>query len=254
MTDQPGREPERFATWTPREASVANSVAQYSRFVSLMKIALPSAAGFLLLLVVLLPQLRRDEDRYRIDTEVSDAGGGENLSMTNARYFGTDDEGQPYSVVANGVRQRPENQDTIELKAPSAEISLNDGKFLSAKANAGLYNRGEQKLDLSGDVDVGEENGYRFRTGAALVNLDEGSASGKEAVTGEGPLGTLEAQDGFNLVDRGRTVHFNGKSRLVLNSKATAKTEKPAAPPAPQGAKPATPQGAKPAAPQGAKQ
>jgi lipopolysaccharide export system protein LptC len=228
----PNGDPERFATWTPRETSVARSVEQYSRFVAMMKIALPSAAGFLLLLVVLLPQIRSDEDRYRIDTEVNDAGGGESLSMTNARYFGTDDEGQPYSVVAQGVRQQPENQDTIELKSPAAEISLNDGKFLSAKANAGLYNRGAQRLDLSGDVDVGEENGYRFRTGSALVNLDEGSASGKEPVTGEGPLGTMEAQGGFQLIDRGRTVHFNGKSRLILNSKVTAKAAQPAAAPA----------------------
>src|SRR5690606_26566689 len=179
------RDPERFTTWSPRETSVAQSVAQYSRFVALMKIALPAAAGFLLLLVVLLPQLRRDEERYRIDTEITDAGGGENLSMTNARYFGTDDEGQPYSVVANGVRQRPDNQDTIELKAPSAEISLQDGKFLSAKANSGLYDRDDQKLDLSGNVDVGEESGYRFRTDSALVNLEEGSASGQQPVTGE---------------------------------------------------------------------
>ncbi|MGE4062573.1 MAG: LPS export ABC transporter periplasmic protein LptC [Rhodospirillaceae bacterium] len=232
-------EPERFATWTPRQTSVARSVEQYSRFVAMMKIALPAAAGFLLLLVVLLPQIRRDEDRYRIDTEISDAGGGESLTMTNARYFGTDDEGQPYSVVANGVKQNPTNQDTIELNAPSAEISLNDGKFLSAKANAGVYNRGEQKLDLSGDVDVGEENGYRFRTASALVNLDEGSASGKEPVTGEGPLGTMEAQGGFDLTDRGRTVHFNGKSRLVLNSKATAQTDNSTTGAAkPQGGKP----------------
>lgn len=216
------RDPLRFETWTPRETPVARSVAQYSRFVAMMKVALPSAAGFLLLLVVLLPQLRRDADRYRIGTEMSEAGGGETLSMTNARYFGTDDQGQPYSVVASGVRQRPENEDTIELAAPSAEISLNDGKFLSAKANAGLYNRGEQRLDLSGDVDVGEDSGYRFRTGAAVVNLEEGSAAGTEPVTGEGPLGTLEAAGGFHLTDRGRTVQFNGRARLVLNAKAPA--------------------------------
>lgn len=230
-------EPERFATWTPREASVANSVEQYSRFVAMMKIALPSAAGFLLLLVILLPQLRRDEDRYRIDTEMSESGGGESLSMTNARYFGTDDEGQPYSVLASGVRQRPDDEETIELSSPAAEITRNDGKFLSAKANDGLYNRGEQKLDLSGNVDVGEENGFRFRTGKAFVDLKEGSASGTAPVTGEGPLGTMQAQDGFHITDRGRTVQFNGKSRLVINSKDTDKSTAPAPPVAP--AKPA---------------
>lgn len=222
------RENGRFATWAPREASVARSVEQYSRFVAIMKIALPSAAGLLLLLVILLPQLRRDEDRYRIDTEMSAIGGGESLSMTNARYFGTDDEGQPYTVVATGVRQKPESEETIELNGPAAEITLNDGKFLSAKANSGLYNRGAQRLSLSGDVSVGEGNGYRFTTSSALVNLDEGTASGSDPVTGEGPLGTMEAEGGFLLADRGRTVHFNGKSRLVLN--ATSASEKSAAP------------------------
>jgi lipopolysaccharide export system protein LptC len=220
----PDRDSGRFAAWTPREASVARSVEQYSRFVGMMKIALPSVAGFLVLLVILLPQFRRDEGRYRIDTEMSDAAGGESLSMSNARYFGTDDEGQPYSVVASGVRQRAENQDAIELREPAAEISLNGGKFLSARASAGLYNRSEKKLDLSGEVDVGEENGYRFRTSSALVNLDEGSASGTQPVTGEGPLGTLAADGGFRLLDRGRTVHFDGKARLVLSREAAAGT------------------------------
>ena len=225
----PDPAPERFATWTPREAAVAQSVAQYSRFVAMMKIALPATAGVLLLLVVLLPQLGSDEERYRIDTEMKDAEGGESLSMTNARYFGTDDEGQPYSVVASGVRQRPDNQDAIELSAPAAEISRNNGKFLSAKADEGLYNRSEKKLDLSGNVDVGEESGYRFHTDSALVDLEEGSASGSKPVTGEGPLGQMEAQGGFQLTDRGRIVHFSGKSRLVLNGKVTANAEKPAA-------------------------
>lgn len=221
------REPERFTTWTPREAPVAHAVAQYSRFVAMMKIALPSAAGFLVLLVILLPQLRGEADRYRINSEMSDADGGESLSMTNARYFGTDDEGQPYSVMASGVRQRAENEETIELSAPSAEISLSDGKFLSARAQSGLYNRGDQRLDLTGEVDVGEEDGYRFRTDSAIVNLDEGTAAGQAPVTGYGPLGTLEAADGFNLTDRGRTVLFNGRARLVINSQGNTPSVTP---------------------------
>lgn len=224
--------PERFATWTPRQTPVGRDVAQYSRFVVMMKIALPSAAGFLLFLVVLLPQLRDEGDRYRIDTEMSDTPGSQSLSMTNARYYGTDDEGRPYAVAASGVRQRPEDQDSIELASPAAEISMSDGKVLSAKATTGLYNRGQQKLDLSGEVALADQAGYEFRTAAARVDLEQGTASGETPVSGAGPLGTLQAAGGFQVSDRGRTVRFNGRARMVINPAATA-GQKSAAPAAP---------------------
>src|SRR4051812_43460778 len=104
--------------WTPKPAQrgqVAQSVSQYSRFVSIMKIALPVAAGILLLVVLGLPLIREQQDRIKVPAAGGKDANGRSLSMTNARYFGTDDKGQPYSVTAESVRQGAANDKTIEL-------------------------------------------------------------------------------------------------------------------------------------------
>ena len=213
-------EARRDAVWHPREASTAQSVAQYSRFVSAMKIALPVAAGVLLLLVVLLPQFRGDDERFRIGMELIRGSNTDTLSMTNARYSGTDDKGQPYSVLADGVRQQSSDKRVIELVAPKAEISLLDGTFLSAAAAAGTYDRDTQTLDLAGEVTVVQDKGNRLQTGSARVSLKEGAASGREQVNGEGPFGALSAAGGFDLSERGKFVTFHGPAQLTINPAA----------------------------------
>jgi lipopolysaccharide export system protein LptC len=206
-------EADRATVWQPRETSVADSVAQYSRFVSAMK--------------VMLPQLRSDDERFRIGMGLVKGENSETLNMTNARYFGTDDKGQPYSVTAEGVRQHADNDGAIDLVTPKAEISLTNGTFLSAGASNGTYDRDNQKLDLAGEVTVLQDKGNQLRTTSASVMLKDGTASGREPVTGEGPFGKMEAAGGFDLSERGRIVHFHGPARLVLNP-GKAKTSQPA--------------------------
>ncbi len=220
---------DRQTVWQPRQASAADSVAQYSRFVSAMKVVLPVSAGLLLLLVIVLPQLRQDDERFRIGMNLIKGSNTDALNMTNARYYGTDDKGQPYSVVAQGVRQRSNTEKAVDLVAPQAEINLNNGNVMAATAGEGSYDRENQKLDLAGGVTVTQNKDNHLRTSAAQVMLKEGSASGTAPVSGEGPYGKMEAAGGFNLSDRGRTVHFHGKSHLVLNSRSDTA---PAPPPA----------------------
>jgi lipopolysaccharide export system protein LptC len=225
---------DRNVVWQPRQASVVDSVAQYSRFVSTMKVALPVAAGVLLLLVVVLPQFRSDDDRFRIGMSMIKGDNTDSLSMTNARYFGTDDKGQPYSVTADGVRQHQDNDRAIDLVTPKAEMTLTNGTFMSAGATAGIYDRDHQKLDLSGEVTVTQDKGNQLHTTEASVMLKDRTASGRAPVTGDGPFGKMEAQGGFDLSDGGKIVHFHGPARLVLNpkNKSTSSDAQPEAAPA----------------------
>ena len=95
------------AIWQPRtNVDVGHSVAQYSRLVARLKIGLPVAAGLILLLVLVLPQFRSESDRFRIGLKSVGDVVNDTLSMRNARYFGTDDKGQPYQVTARAQRGR----------------------------------------------------------------------------------------------------------------------------------------------------
>ena len=231
--DAQGSSADRQTMWQPREAVVAQvaarSVAQYSRFVSIMKVALPVAAGLLLLLVVVLPQFRQDDERFRIGMNLVKGADSDVLSMTNARYFGTDDKGQPYAVTADGVRQRANNDTSVDLVGPKAEITLTNGTFMSASATSGVYDRDHQKLQLAGDVTFSQNKDNHLRTSQASVMLKEGTASGREAVSGEGPFGTLQASGGFDLSDRGKVLLLHGPARMTLNTKAKEKADAPPA-------------------------
>jgi len=224
-----GSDKDKHTIWEPRQMAVAQEVAQYSRFVSAMKLALPIAAGFLLLLVVVLPQFRNDDERFRIGMELVKGSSNDSLSMTNARYFGTDDKGQPFTVTAQGVRQQAKEDVNIGLVAPQAEISLTNGSSFSAAASNGLYDREAQKLDLAGEVTVIQNQGNQIKTSAAIVMLKEGTATGRQPVSGAGTFGTMQAEGGFDLSESGRIVVFHGPAKLTLN----ADTRATAAPPAP---------------------
>lgn len=218
--DKPDKKGAFWRPQPPQRDKVVASVTQYSKFVSIMKIALPVAAVVLLLVVFGLPLLREKQERIRV-APAKDAN-GRSLSMTNARYFGTDDKGEPYSVTAESVRQGTNNDKTIELDKPKAEITLNNGNALNASASAGVYDRDKQQVDLSGEVTLDQAQG-KLKTSQARIMLKDGSASGNEKVTGEGSFGTLEAS-GFSYNKNDKVIRFTGKSRLVLNSKP-AKTE-----------------------------
>lgn len=201
----------------PRTTDVRASVAKYSRFVSMMKIVLPSVAGLLLATVVILPQFRDEPDQFTTDIVATEGATGDSLSLLNARYFGTDDSGQPFSVTADSVREANGNEDQINLTSPQADISLNDGTWLMVGADEGIYSRDEQRLNLKGAVNLFQDQGYEMHTDAATVLLSEGKAMSTTPVHGQGPFGALESQ-GFELEDKGKVIHFTGPARLTLKA------------------------------------
>jgi hypothetical protein len=91
-----------------------------------------------------------------------------------------------------------------------------------------MYQSQAQLLDLFGDVNLVHENGTRFVTNTAHVDVAADSAVGNDPVTGHGPSGDITAQ-GFRVLDRGNTIVFTGKSNLLL--KGTKPSAEPAASP-----------------------
>lgn len=214
--------PSTRGVWQPRTADIRASVAKYSRFVSTMKIVLPSFAVLLVALVIILPQFQGVPDELAAEIAVAPDGAGDSLSLVNARYVGTDDSGQPFSVTAETVLEG--ETDRISLAAPQADISLNDGTWLMVGANTGLYYRDTQVLDLEGEVNLFQDQGYELHTESATVLLNQGQATSSAPVYTQGPFGRLESQ-GFQMEDKGKVVYFTGPATLVLTSGGGGATE-----------------------------
>ncbi len=203
--------------WRTQTTDIRASVQKYSRFVSTMKIVLPTVAVLLLALVIILPQLRSKPEQIAGEVDISTDASGTTLSLVNARYFGTDTAGQQFSVTAQSVRESSADKDNIDLEGPQADISLNDGTWLMVGADKGLYHRETQTLDLSGAVNLFQDQGYELHTESATILLEKGRATSASPVRTQGPFGVLESQ-GFELEDKGKIVHFTGPARLVLNT------------------------------------
>ncbi len=187
----------------------------YSRFVSMMKFLLPVVALVLVGLVILWPYLGTDDLRFRIGFAAIKASVSTDPSMVNPRFVGTDSENKPFSVTADLARSQGAVTEKVELEMPKADITLNDGTWLVLTAEQGVFTHQDNTLDLEGSVNLFHDSGYEFRTEKAAIDLQTGSAAGNLPVEGQGGFGVLNAE-GFKLVDKGKTIYFTGKSKLVL--------------------------------------
>lgn len=187
----------------------------YSLFVGTLKVVLPALAVGMMLLVLVWPRLAPDEGGLRIGLSDLNPDGSGDLDMVNPRFQGRDTENRPFSIVAAKATQRAGGTDRIDLEAPKADITLEQGAWMALSANTGVYDRAGERLDLAGNVSLFHDRGFEMHTQTARIDLNAGVARSDAPVAGQGPAGHLEAQ-GFRLSQDGARIHFLGRSRLTV--------------------------------------
>ncbi|HYE00095.1 MAG TPA: LPS export ABC transporter periplasmic protein LptC [Alphaproteobacteria bacterium] len=190
----------------------------YSRFVRILKVTLPLAALGLLGAVVAWPQIGSD-----VPPPPPVVAQAEGPTMTDPRFHGTDSRNRPFSVTAERAVQAVQAGSPVALEKPDAEVTLGDGTWVQVSARTGQFDQPNQMLRLDGDVTVFHDSGYQMQGEQLQVKLEEGRLWSDAPVRGQGPNGEIEAE-GLQIVDRGRTVVFTGKSRLVLRPDESGKT------------------------------
>jgi lipopolysaccharide export system protein LptC len=188
---------------------------RHSRCVALLKRFLPVIGVALLALITIWPRLVPLLDSVRFGLPVIDLHEAHELRMLNPRYAGVDRFDRPYVVTSAVGRQASNRDDLMSLERPRAEMTMRNGARVVVTAATAMYQSQAQLLDLFGDVNLVHENGTRFVTNTAHVDVAADSAMGNDRVTGHGPSGDITAQ-GFRVVDRGDTIVFTGTSHLVL--------------------------------------
>jgi lipopolysaccharide export system protein LptC len=212
----PGREV--AAVWPrPREPAGRSRIAgdSHSRRVAFLKRVLPVIGTTLLALVAVWPQLGPWLESVRIGFSVIDLREARELRMLNPRYAGFDRFNRPYVVTSAIGRQVPDRDNLMSLERPRAEMTMHGGALVVLTAVTAIYQSQAQLLDLFDDVSLVHENGTRFVTKRAHVDVAASTADGDEPVSGHGPSGDIAAQ-GFRIRDKGDTIIFTGKSNLLL--------------------------------------
>ena len=194
-------------------------LAGYSRYVVFMKFFLPAAAMMLIAAIVIWPQIQVTDNSFSIGLSDIQLTTRENPSMVNARFVGSDKQNQPFSITADLAKNLLFGNTKIELEMPKADITVKDGTWMVLTANTGVYNQSGQTLSLEGEVNLFHDAGYEFNTKRAKIDLNDGIARSDVKVTGQGPFGQLTAS-GFRIENKGKSIYFTGKSKLVLHPKA----------------------------------
>ncbi len=188
----------------------AAPAARRSRRVALLKRVLPAVGVALLLLVAMWPRLAPLWERMRFATiDLRDA---RELRMIHPRYAGIDRLGRPFVVTAAAGRQVPDRQDLMSLEAPRADLKTHSGADVVLTAATGIYQAQSQLLDLFGNVTLVHQNGTRFVTDRARINIANNTAAGSDPVVGHGPSGDAKGE-GFRIARRGRCDHLHRQVR-----------------------------------------
>lgn len=187
----------------------------YSRIVRFLKFILPIVALILVVIVVVWPYIQKESIQLTIGFATGMIDSTEQPSMVNPRYTGTDSDQQPFSVTADLARNLVLDTTQVELEMPKADITLDDGTWLVITAETGVYARAEERLDLSGAVNMFHDQGYEIVTDAVRIDLAERTAESVTPVLGQGPIGELTSE-GFRMNNVERVIYFTGKSSLRL--------------------------------------
>ncbi len=200
--------------WSARVRSTTGEALRYSRFVVLMK-RLLSLGAFLIIAAVLafffvqrMPrQLQMSYERLgRIEND---------LTMVKPRLAGADAKGNPFVITADSAVQDAHDPQKASLKNLEADLTLDRHNWLNARARTGTVDMTSGTLDLSGGIDVFTATGYELHSNSATANLKQSVIHGHEPVTGQGPQGSLRA-DEFHADRATNTLTLSGHVRMTL--------------------------------------
>lgn len=197
-----------------RWAPSARQIARRRFLVRLAKWVFPIAGVGLLVGIAVWPEIDRMEDRARVSFRRVIQTAPDAVRVVQPRYQGLDEQNRPFTVTAS-IASQTDAPDVVELDQPRADIVLTDGTWVLLESRAGRFDKGRNRLDLSGEVTLWQDGGNMLVTEAAEIELGEGSASGDRPVAAQGPFGTL-VSEGFRLTERGQVVVFTGRARAVL--------------------------------------
>jgi lipopolysaccharide export system protein LptC len=185
----------------------------HDRLIKWAKIALPIAAGLLLIILALAPLDRKGDVSFILDKKKVQSA-PERMRVEEARYTGTDDKGQLFEIVANRAIQPSSNTPLVDIDGMSARLNLQQGPMLIA-ADQGRYNIDTQQVAVVGPINVHGADGWQLQTRDVNVDLKNRQLASQGPAEGKMRLGQFRAN--HIRADLGsHTVVLDGGARLKI--------------------------------------
>ena len=188
------RDPATGYDWSARVRTTTVEALRYSRFVVLMKRIL--ALGAFLIIAAVLAFFFVQRMPRKLEMSYEQLGRVQNdLTMMKPRLAGSDSKGNPYVITADRAVQDSRDAKKAVLQNIQADLTLDHANWVNARARSGLVDMTTGQLELYGGIDVFTAAGYELHSASASANMKQSVIHGHEPVTGQGPSGTLRADE-----------------------------------------------------------
>ena len=201
----------------PANRRWAEPGSAHDRLVKWTKIGLPAAAGVLLAVLAIAPLDRKGDVSFILDKKKVESA-PERMRVEEARYTGTDDKGQMFTIIAGRAVQPSSDTPIVDINDMYARLNLQQGPLVIA-AGQGRYNLDTQQVAVIGPINVRGADGWHLKTQDVTVDLKQRQLASHGPAVGQMRLGQFRANQ--IRADLGtHTVVLDGGARLKITQGA----------------------------------
>ena len=201
----------------PANRRWAEPGSAHDRLVKWTKIGLPAAAGVLLAVLAIAPLDRKGDVSFILDKKKVESA-PERMRVEEARYTGTDDKGQMFTIIAGRAVQPSSDTPIVDINDMYARLNLQQGPLVIA-AGQGRYNLDTQQVAVIGPINVQGADGWQLKTEDVTVDLKQRKLASHGPAVGQMRLGQFRANQ--IRADLGtHTVVLDGGARLKITQGA----------------------------------
>lgn len=190
--------------WEPARAQTLRKARRRSRLIAALRRFFVAGAGASFAAVFVFMALHAVEGGFNAGQYAA----AEPLRMLNPRFIGSTEQGGPYQLSAEIAERAQGDNQPIELISPVYRTEA--GTIMLAPR--GIYDERAKTVIFDGEVLFSDSGGNRFTTPNMVVDLEQGTLTGRGGVTGAGPLGVLQA-GAYELRDSDRALVLRGGVR-----------------------------------------
>ena len=137
--------------------------------------------------------------------------------VLNPVVVSMDNAGNPFRLSAERGTQTIEEKAVFEK--PVSELTSRTGNHIKVSSKTGLLNPQDNTFTYFKDVVFKETKGHQLEAAYIRVDLKKQSARSVTPVKGKGPMGKIEATQGFTLNKERQTLALHGSTKLLLHNK-----------------------------------
>ncbi len=203
---------------------------RHTRFVKFLRVTLPGAAagivGLYFLLILDTTGMIANLPRLEVPRIIP-----ENLTMDNPSYEGYNKDGGRYTVHAKTAVQDLVNTDFVRLNGITGDLIDAKKSKTRLTALAGEYDTKNNRLELSGGIDIVAESGLKAKLSRATILTNDNVIFSKEPVLVEMPTGTIRSNE-MRILNKSREIAFidDVRAHLVPEKKEGAEESAAAVP------------------------